>query len=248
VNIDLDLCRDQKSNMEYKKSKKKVASPLKAMFDTATMTRAKKMVEKARMIQKDRESKASLDFLNDTSDFKDSPPAKFTMVKSKLKLKKNASKSNTKENRAKCETATSTSKSSVSSSCESSLSQDDVVVLKVSNKFTDPVAVVDLIDEKKESAGSSRENTTSSADISDIGAMKTTDSVDKSLQKICDENSDSVVERKKTDNNEGCATESGNEMTKFCQVCQSDVKFTTFEQHIISCLRSKFSRGKGQFG
>merc|ERR1711934_1307470 len=148
------------------------------------------MVEKARMIQKDRESKASLDFLNDTSDFKDSPPAKFTMVKSKLKLKKNASKSNTKENRAKCETATSTSKSSVSSSCESSLSQDDVVVLKVS----DPVAVVDLIDEKKESAGSSRENTTSSADISDIGAMKTTDSVDKSLQKICDENSDSVVE------------------------------------------------------
>ena len=126
---------------------------LKAIFDAAAKSRAKNLVEKARIRQKDRECKAvkALDLLfdpNDTKDFKDSPP-KFTIGKSKLKLKTKASKSKliTKENCLK---------SDICNNSDNSSNQDDVVLVKISNRYHDPSLVVDLVEDHD--AGTSKDN------------------------------------------------------------------------------------------
>ena len=220
------------------------STSIKAVFQADAKTRMKNLVERAKSLRRNRDARAARAALedlydpNDTKDFQDSP--KVLPVKSKLRLKRNTSSSVTsKQNQAKKahqadskEVKTKSQRSNSSSSKPSSVptaqtsdDNDDVIVVEAPKEV---VSVVEIPDETSDVAG---------------------------LQSGAGSESETVVSDHETGGNTahlvagsselGCQA-NNNVTIKTCQVCQTEVPAVVFDQHISSCLRSNFSKSKGQ--
>lgn len=216
---------------------------LKSVFNSEAKSRMKNLVEKAKYLQSHRDSANSLKSVkmfmdepdpNDTNDFQDGPPKHFT-AKSKLKLKKSASTARLGSSKMfkKKELGSelkSNGKSSTSTKERHSLPETKEGFSSVSERL--PVEPVSSVIKP--------EVCHKGSDVIVIDSP-----VDKTKQIF---NTAPHMKDEQLVNFGASHSKSDvSEETQACQVCFTDVKASDFDLHVVVCLRSKFSKGRGQF-
>jgi len=216
---------------------------LKSVFNSEAKSRMKNLVEKAKHLQSHRDTANPLKSAkmlvdepdpNDTNDFQDGPPKHFT-AKSKLKLKKSASTARLGSSKMfKKKAIGSELKSNGTSSTlakeRHSLPETKEGFSSVSGRL--PVELVSSVINPEVCLKGS------DVIVIDSPVNKTKQILDTAPLMKDEQLVNFGASHSKSDEAEE---------TRTCQVCFTDVKASNFDPHVVACLRSKFTKGRGQF-